>query len=300
MALEVLQISDLHLTEPRESMLGRDADDTLHAVLADVDRRGLVPDVVVASGDLVHHGALGGYQRLSSVLSAIGAPVYCLAGNHDMADTFETGLPREGVHVERFARFGNWAFVFVDSNRNGRTRNEQGALVDTDDRGDAARVGAVDAAELDWVERAVQATDAEHVFVWLHHPLVAHPKFQPSARSAYCESVLARLRDPRVRAVGAGHLHCGFEARLDDLIMYGCPSTWLVMDFDTDTIAPPGYRWYSLHDDGRIDSTVYASDDRRFAERAPLPAFVVKLMTGEMGLGSHESPSGSRSSEKLS
>ena len=287
MPLEVLQISDLHLTEPGESLLDRDADATLDAVLADVERRGLVPDIVVASGDLVHHGDLAGYRRLSGVLSSIGAPVYCIAGNHDLADPFETGLPRDGVHVERFARFANWAFVFVDSNRNGRTRNEHGALVDLDDRHYAARLGAVDAAELDWVERAVQATDAEHVFVWLHHPLVAHPKFQPPARSAYCESVLARLTDRRVRAVGAGHLHCGFETRIDDLTMYGCPSTWLVMDFDTDTIAPPGYRWYSLYDDGHIDSVVYSSDDRLFAERAPLPALVVNLITGEMGLGSH-------------
>jgi hypothetical protein len=119
---------------------------------------------------------------------------------------------------------------------------------------------------------------------------VVHPKFQPPTRSAFCDSLLARLHDPRVRGIGAGHLHCGFDARLDHVAMYGCPSTWLVMDIETDTIAPPGYRWFSLHDDGHIESTVHASDDRRFAERAPLPAFVVKLMTGEMGLGSDQSP----------
>jgi 3',5'-cyclic-AMP phosphodiesterase len=300
MPLEVLQISDLHLTEPGVAMLGRDADETLQSVLADVERRGLVPDVVVASGDLVHDGAPGGYPRLGTLLTTIGAPVYCLAGNHDLADLLATQLPRDGVHLERFARFGDWAFVFVDSNRNGRTRNEHGALVDLADRGHAARLGAVDAAELDWLERAVRSTDAAHVFVWIHHPPVVHPKFQPAARSAYCESLMDRLSDPRVRAIGAGHLHCGFEAAIDGLTMYGCPSTWLVMDFDTDTIAPPGYRWYSLYDDGHIESVVYASDDRRFAERAPLPAFVVKLMTGEMGLGSSQSPSGSRQSPKLS
>jgi Icc protein len=286
--LEVLQISDLHLTEPGSALLGRDPDETLQSVLDHVARRGRVPDVVVASGDLVHDGDHAAYERLGRRLTTIGAPVYCLAGNHDFADPFETGLPREGVHVERFARFGEWAFVFVDSNRNGRTRNEHGGLVDLEDRGHAARLGAVDAAELDWVERAVRSTDAAHVFVWVHHPPLVHPKFRPPARSAYCASLLARLDDPRVRAIGAGHMHCGFDAPLDGLTLYGCPSTWLVMDFDTDTIAPPGYRWFSLHDDGQIETAVHASDDRRFAERAPLPAFVVKLMTGEMGLGNSE------------
>lgn len=286
MALEVLQISDLHLTELGAPLLGRDADETLQAVLDDVERRGFAPDVVVATGDLVHNGDRAGYDRLARLLSTIGAPVYCLAGNHDAADTFETALPRRGVHVERFVRFGDWAFLFVDSNRNGRRRNRHGALVDVVDRGDASRSGAIDAAELDWVERAVGSTDAAHVFVWVHHPPMVHPKFQPPARSAYCQSLMARLHDPRVRAIGAGHLHCAFEAQIDALTMYGCPSTWLTMDFDRDTIAPPGYRWYSLHDDGDIDSTAHASDDRRFAERAPLPPFVVKLMTGEMGLGS--------------
>jgi Icc protein len=287
MTLEVLQISDLHLIEPGTSLLGRDAHDTLGAVLADVEQRGRAPDVVVATGDLVHHGDLAAYRRLGESLASIGAPVYCLAGNHDVADAFETGLPRAGVHIERFAQFANWAFLFVDSNRNGRSRNEHGALVDRDDRGDAARLGAVDAAELDWIERAVRATDAGHVFVWIHHPLVVHPKFQPPVRSAYCEAVMARLCDPRVRAVGAGHLHCDFESQVGGLTMYGCPSTWLVMDLVNDTIGPPGYRWYSLHDDGRIESTVHSTDDPRYTDRAPLPAFVVTLMTGEMGLGSH-------------
>jgi len=286
--VNVLQISDLHLTAPDKVLFGRDGDATLRAVLDDVERRGLVPDVVVATGDLVHDGDRASYERLGGVLGSLGAPVYCLAGNHDLAVPLETSLPRVGVHVERFARVANWAFFFVDSNRSGQVRNEHGALVDTDDRHHAARTGAVDSAELDWLARAVRQTTAEHIFVWLHHPLVAHPRFQPAARSAYCESVLAQLaHDPRVKAVGAGHLHCGFESRLGALTMYGCPSSWLVMDFDNDTLAPPGYRWYSLHDDGHIDSVVCSVDDPRYAERAPLPRFVMELMTGEMGLGSH-------------
>jgi len=128
---------------------------------------------------------------------------------------------------------------------------------------------------------------ADHIFVWPHHPLVAHPRFQPPTLSAYCQSVLGQLDDGRVKAVGAGHLHCGYESRVGALTMYGCPSSWLVVDFDNDTLAPPAYRWFSLHDDGRIDSVVYSVDDPRYAERAPLPRFVMELMTGEMGLGSH-------------
>ena len=285
--LQVLQISDLHLTAPGKMMFDRDGEETLRVVLDDAERRGLIPDVVVATGDLVHDGDVGGYDRLGRLLASLGVPVYCIAGNHDLADPFETVLPRAGVHIERFARFENWAFVFIDSNRAGRTRNDRGALVDVDDRGHAARLGAVDEAELDWLERAITTTTAEHVFVWLHHPLVSHPRFQPATTSAYCDSVMSRLGDGRVKAIGAGHLHCAFETVVGGLTMYGCPSTWLVMDFENDVIAPPGYRWYSLHDDGRIESTVLSTDDPRYAKRAPLPAFVVTLMTGEMGLGSH-------------
>ena len=287
MVVNVLQISDLHLTAPEKIMFDRNGDETLRAVLDDAERRGLIPDVVVATGDLVHDGDIDGYDRLGQLLGSLGIPVYCLAGNHDLADPFETALPRAGVHIERFARFGNWAFVFIDTNRAGRTRNDHGALVDLEDRDHAARLGAVDEAELDWLERAITATSAEHIFVWLHHPLVSHPRFQPAATSGYCDAVMSRLGDDRVRAVGAGHLHCAFESVVGGLTVYGCPSSWLTVDFDNDTLAPPGYRWYVLRDDGRIDSTVYSTDDPRYAHRGPLPGFVMKLMTGEMGLGGH-------------
>jgi len=132
MTIDVLQLSDIHLMGPSRGsvapMFERDADETLDAVLADVRRRGRRPDVVVATGDLVHDGAPGAYDRVAAALGSFGAPAYCLAGNHDRAASFDANLSRSGIHVGRFANFGSWAFAFVDSNRGGRVANDAGAL----------------------------------------------------------------------------------------------------------------------------------------------------------------------------
>lgn len=283
--VHVLQLSDVHFGQERGGLYGRDPEETLDAVLADVARRGLVPDVVVVTGDLVHDGSAEGYERLGAVLADIGPPVYCLGGNHDLSSPLEAVLPRPGVHVERSFRIGPWVMLFLDSNANGRSLDGDGVASDLPNRHVAAFEGAVEPADLAWLDRQLRATPAEHALVWLHHPPLTHPAYQKPTRSPLFETLFAVFdRHDKVRGVGAGHLHCGFSVRERGVDILACPSTWLVMDFDSGTEGPPAYRWHVLRADGRIDSEVHEVTDERWSQRPALPAWGFALIAGDTDL----------------
>jgi Icc protein len=281
-AIEVLQLSDIHLHGGSGDLYGRDPEITLSLVLDDVAARGLVPDMIVVTGDLVHDGAPDGYRRLATALATVGAPVYCLAGNHDRSSPLETNLPRPGIHCERAVQVGGWLFVFLDSNAHGRLARPSGYVEDKPNRFVSAVVGDVSGADLDWLDRMLAGTPADHVMAWVHHPPVAPGAWPALAPRAYADPLFKVLgRTGRVRAVAAGHVHAAYEGQRDGIRVFACPSTWLAMDFDTMTMAPPGYRWYRLHPSGRIEAAAFFVDDERFASPDPLPPWAVAAIAGE-------------------
>ena len=94
----LLHITDCHLVPKGQQLLQTDTLETLRAVLAQATGEAL-PDAIVATGDLVHSGGIEGYQQfLSTVESHCAAPLLCLPGNHDRADSMaEAGLPMQSL-----------------------------------------------------------------------------------------------------------------------------------------------------------------------------------------------------------
>lgn len=278
--LHVLQLSDVHMVGAGD-LYGRDPAETLDAVLRDVRERGLRPDVAVVTGDLVHDGSIEGYERLGSALAELAVPVYCVAGNHDVARALEAGLPRLGVHLERTIRLGDWQFVFLDSNANGWQEVEPGHRRDAADRYLRAVTGSVHPGDLAWLADVLDTTSAPHVFVWLHHPPVAPADYAGLARSDFRDPLFAVLRRHAVRAVAGGHVHTAWDRVADGIRVFACPSTWLAMDFEAMTTAPPGYRWYRLDASGGIEAATYHVADERWAARDVLPPWTVKMIAGD-------------------
>jgi len=67
-------------------------------------------------------------------------------------------------------------------------------------------------------------------------------------------------RHPNVRAVVWGHVHQEFSGERNGMKLIGTPSTCLQFRpaspvFSLDA-APPGFRWFRLHDDGRVETGV--------------------------------------------
>jgi Icc protein len=280
MTFDVVQISDLHITEAGE-ILGQDARVNFDMILDDVAARGLAPDAVVATGDLAHSGEAESYAWLHDRFAALGVPVYCLAGNHDLTDPFAEHLVGGPVQAVAAVDVGGWRFAFLDSNGLGREVAPDGTVHDADDRTHRAHAAQLLPDDERWFTQLLADGRTEPVMVWLHHPPVAHP----IAAGLEARPFTQWLRDEfaasgRVRGVSAGHVHNGFATERDGVGFWTCPSGWLDLDFDAGTIVPPGYRHFRFHSDGSIESSAHLVEHPRYADRPRYPDWVPKVLAG--------------------
>jgi len=246
MARRVLQLSDLHITGGGE-MFGQDPRANLDRVLADVDRRGLRPDVVVATGDLGDTGDPAEYAHLRARLGLLGVPVYCLAGNHDAEPAFSAHLPGDPLLVVDAAEVGGWRFLFLDTNARGRVVQADGTVVDHDDRRHGARSGALLPADRAWLAEVLAEGTDRPTMIWMHHPAVAHPGFVGLDQSPFSRWFVETVGAAgTVRAVSSGHVHSPHAEERLGVYHFTCPSGWLALDLDAGTLtrrATAGSSW---------------------------------------------------------
>ncbi|MFN8026607.1 MAG: metallophosphoesterase [Acidimicrobiia bacterium] len=200
----------------------------LELVLADIAALEPAPDLVVGTGDLADAGDPAAYERWAEFFLDLGVPVQAMPGNHDLAEAHDATFARAGVGTPLTTRLGDWLLVFV------RTGNTEWG-----------EISPVHVAE---VRSALAASDAPHVFVWIHHPPVG--QHLPAHETLVRDDLRAALDgDPRVRGIAAGHVHVAAEHDLDGIPVWLTPSTY--------TGRPgPGYRVLDLHDDGRVTTEV--------------------------------------------
>jgi Icc protein len=81
--------------------------------------------------------------------------------------------------------------------------------------------------------------------------------------------------------VACGHNHNAFVGELMGRPVYAAPSTSYNVDLGTRTFDAPGYRWFELHPDGRIESHVEVLADQ-FPDDVgrPLPPVLAELQLG--------------------
>jgi 3',5'-cyclic AMP phosphodiesterase CpdA len=89
----IAQITDMHIKPLRKLAYGRvDTSAYLERCVAHLNALAPRPDVVLATGDLVHSGAAEEYANLRALLQPLEIPLYLIPGNHDdrerMRETF--------------------------------------------------------------------------------------------------------------------------------------------------------------------------------------------------------------------
>ncbi|GCD95988.1 metallophosphoesterase [Embleya hyalina] len=227
---------------------------------------------IVPTGDLADRGEPGAYGRLGDVLDTLPSPVYCLAGNHDRQDAIRACLPRPNVHVEPAVHIGNRLMLFLDTNANGRELGADGTYHDRDDRVHAAAQPALTPIEDDRARAILTASRADHVFVQPHQPPL--PRTAPNAKGEDF---------PTIRAIGAGHLHGELSGEFEGRPVYVSPSSFYGIDYADMTLDGPGYRTYTLHPDGRVDTEprTAVGPITEAVRGRPLPRHFTALMTGE-------------------
>ncbi|MCP3870650.1 MAG: 3',5'-cyclic-AMP phosphodiesterase [Gammaproteobacteria bacterium] len=243
--VRILQISDCHLyRESTGELAGINTLDTFDAVLAMAGACLPAPDLILATGDLVHDATPQGYDRLRERLEAHGMPVYCLAGNHDKPAVMNSCMDSSLVGTSKVIRYYDWLIFMLNSTIPG----QEG--------------GHLDKLELELLEGEISENPECHVLICLHH----HPV---PVGSAWMDRIaldnpgdlfLITDRYPQVRGILWGHVHQTFEGMHQDIRLMGSPSTCIQFLpghdlFGIDNL-PPGTRWLELMPTGVIHSGV--------------------------------------------
>jgi 3',5'-cyclic-AMP phosphodiesterase len=281
----VAQFSDTHFSTPGHRShggFGYDTDAAWEAVFAHAfqDPGQARPfDYAVVTGDIADNGRTDEYAVAARQLVRIHVPTNICSGNHDFQVPFDAGLPRPGLTQSRTLRIENWLFLFADSNFGGREIAADGSVHDLEDRrGEAAEFGA---RERSWIAETIAATDADHVFLWAHHPPYARGLFNSETYNAELESLFAAA--PKLRGMGVGHTHTNIEFTVGNRTGFVCPALTINIDFVNKTTLPPGYRSYEFSEDGTITSTCHLIEDNQWPRRN-LPDASIQWILGEISL----------------
>ena len=263
-------------TDPEAA--SRNTDDTWDAVFADAFDSGRpLADLVVITGDIADNGTEAEYEKVAEKLSRLSVDAVVCPGNHDRQAPFDAILPRPGISSGRTLRVGSWLFLFADSNADGRDRRPDGSLVDREDRTHAH--GRFGDAEVAWIVETVERSDADHAFVWTHHPPGAFGFFGKEDHDAE----FARLIDmaPSIRGVGAGHTHTNTTHECAGRPVHQCPSLSTNLNLDEYTTLPPGYRTYEFSDDGTVTSEAHLVGEEQWPIY-PLAEVTRRMLRGEI------------------
>jgi Icc protein len=243
--LRVLQLTDVHLFDGEGGTLkGVNTRAALRAVLDDVRRRAWRPDLVLATGDLVHDESPAGYTVLAEMLRALDRPICALAGNHDNIDAMRASFADSTIQIHGSVHNDRWRIVMLNS------------AVPGED------YGALDAGELARLDETLAQSAESFALICIHHHAVP-------VGSRWLDTIDVRQADPlfdilkrhpSVRAVLCGHIHQAFESRRNGWRILGSPSTCVQFLPDSADFAlddkPPGYRWLELMPDGEIETEV--------------------------------------------
>ena len=237
MKLQLVQLSDIHLTSDGQAVQGRDADDRLLTVVAAVQRAiaqsGRPVDLVVLTGDITDDASEAACRRVASAVRSLAAPVLAVPGNHDDPAIVSKIFP--GTSVE----FTDWRVVGIDTSRPDQIH------------------GTVDVThELTRLDRF----DQRHTILALHHPPLSpstHPWFQLEHGRTFLDALATRTH---VHMIVTGHLHDPFELRASGgPPVFGCPSTLIPIthsgpEFTIGAGSLSGARLLTMADDGMVTS----------------------------------------------
>ena len=251
----IAQISDMHINERGAASIGgADAIGNLEACIARINALDPLPDLVLATGDLVKDGTPGEYATLRGIVEPLASPLYIIPGNHDireaMSDAFADAdyLPRGGALM------------------NYTIEDHPVRLIALDTVVPRAPHGLMDAERLAWLEARLTEAPERPTVVFMHHPPfkvgIGLMDGMRCSGGAGLGAILANNR--QVERVLCGHVHRAVHVRFHGTAASGCPSTAAQLDLDLS---------------GEVDPNALWSDEP--------PAFMLHLWQSEAGLASH-------------
>lgn len=244
----VAQITDCHLqNDPSQDYQGRDVERQLDCVVDDLRTQSPTAELLLWTGDLVHHGVQTGYHRLTERLGALPLPSYWIPGNHDNADLM---LTLGGKLNQRTIVKQGWAIILLDS------------TAEPDGRGG----GCLASFELDFLEQQLRQYKDYHCLIGLHHnPLPVDSEWQDRIMLANATAFWHILAShQQVKGVIHGHVHQPGDRLYQGVRVLMTPASSVQFKAqcrqmtieDSPALELPGYRLLQLYPDGRITTSV--------------------------------------------
>jgi Icc protein len=224
---KLIQISDCHIDDQRVVM-GVDSQHNLQSVVERIKNSKF--DALLISGDLSHHGTTRSYQILKSILSPIKQPIFVIEGNHDHAQNLGEVFKENSFNN---FRLDNWEIIKINSVQTGKTS------------------GLVTSSALLELDKDCLNSNAEHILITLHHPVVPMNSNWDDELSLENPSDLFQVLDKhsKIRMIVFGHAHeAGEFSRLGKRII-SCPSTALQFNQENRV----GFNEFELNQKGTIN-----------------------------------------------
>lgn len=221
----IAQITDIHLgfdpDNPAE--FNRKRLDQVIRVLTSMKP---MPDLLLATGDLVDRGDAESYRRLRNALSVCPFPVWPCMGNHDVRENFLAEFPEIPV-VDGFVQYeidaGDVRFLVIDTLEEGR---HGGSFCELRAR---------------WLSERLAEQPERDTMIVMHHPPVDTGIEWMATQDD--EPWVARFADAiaghaQVKGIISGHLHRPISVAWRGTTVMVCPSTAPQVALDLSPIDP--------------------------------------------------------------
>ena len=239
----IAQITDSHIEAAGVLTYGTfDAAASLTKVVETINARNPQPDLVVHTGDLVHHGAPAQYGPAREILGRLKAPHVVLPGNHDAREGFAAAF----ADTDWLPKQGEFLHYVID--------DLAVRIICLDTVIPGVPYGMLCAERLAWLDAQLAAEPAKPTIVACHHPpmdvgLTFSSMVGLSEGGRELAAILAK--NPQVQRVICGHVHRQITAMFGQRMVWAAPATCyqFVSDMSDEQLLaltgePPGF---SLH-----------------------------------------------------
>lgn len=156
---KILVFTDIHITEPGQTIIGLDPLQRFTDALAHALHRHPDADRIVITGDLVHSAKPAEYARFRAALTDCALPISMTLGNHDRRAPFRAHFPdvplSEDGFVQEIIDLPGWRLILADT---------------LDEAAEPDHSGLLCEARLTWIEAALRDSGTRRAVLFTHHP----------------------------------------------------------------------------------------------------------------------------------
>lgn len=196
---KLILITDLHMTDAGEQIIGLDPEARLRSVLDAACQDHPDTSAIIMMGDLTHHGTVDQYQRLRAVLDDYDQPKVPMLGNHDRREAFFEvfdDAPRDDAgFVQQVMDLPHHRIITLDT-------------LDGPPYPKGHHAGRLCPARLAWLDAALEGSGDRTPLVLAHHPPFRTGIIgMDNIMLADGDALLDRLRRFNGAHLVCGHIH---------------------------------------------------------------------------------------------